>query len=959
MQPQESGNTHWKKLLEKGAAVLYNLRTRLQSQAWMKRGIEQVRPLLTLAWWQVCWEQLLAWSKKTLHRIRSFSWRKEDIQAEIKGLESKARAVLNRETLQEKAKQVKDKAQELGEKAKPLADQAQARAQALHKQSGPLSENAREKAKELSQKSKDLSSEAKMRLLAKVAALREEKGTPSGPIPENPLVSGLVWAGKWPFLQRWLEWWINLPIFRSEKLLNQFLLPTLLLSSLILLSSGICLYLYFRSNLNLTEEELRIEATQSLKDQIYQKYGTHVAGLSATVEQHILDNSTTSEIVADAPTFQELDIQKMEAFSRSLLRKDTNLLNVVVLTSEAVKRNIRTRRIGDTTRFLFTCCELPASRAISYAEIDEKSWMATMDDHKSAISDIFVNPINGEKYFYHASTIEDIKSTQLGTVLLRYNLNFAIRALQQNLSGNNYLVANDSLIVATSQDTIYPNIRVASYADTNRGRPVDYIFVVIDQIRQAATPQEAVMRLRKGAFIRDPALFEQQFTHILPGKLPDKPILEEDGEYWLSEEQALAILDLSFGQLLGLKKNRIGVLGSSQLSAGDGSILALAYLDSMRQAKQGVIVDDDYLISFATNQFGWLMVNQSSNTQYMAPIIAKNHFIVDRFRLANSRIFWFVMGVGLFVLFVFVVVTSGFVYRFTIPINKLATRIAEVRKVEGVSLEDQDGLTFIGDSIDAMEAELVEYIAKLEASNQDLDQYAHLVAHDLREPLRAINSYIELLVNKHRTDFDEDSLLFVEFIQDGAKRMDAMVKNLLQYSKLSQKLESASWVKVDLNDQVQLALANLNQLMEDNEVNLVIAELPTVTCKAAMLTMVFQNLIENAIKYRQPDVPLTIEISAEEHEQEWHIGVKDNGVGISVRMQSKVFQMFSRISPQDTQDGSGIGLASSRKIITYNGGKIWVESEGKNKGSCFMFSLPKRELPASAQPAVAASNEEG
>ena len=182
-------------------------------------------------------------------------------------------------------------------------------------------------------------------------------------------------------------------------------------------------------------------------------------------------------------------------------------------------------------------------------------------------------------------------------MLLRYILNFAISSLQNDMeTGMNYLIANDSLVVATSQDSLMPNIEVAAYEDRENKGPTDYVVAVINIIRQAQSREEAIAQLSKGAYIKDPVRFQRQFGGILPSDIPRQPRKNEAGEtYWLDQAQADAILNLSFGQLLGLKRSRIQNGGvSQQLSAADSKILVEAYMDSIREVGAGIIVDNDY-----------------------------------------------------------------------------------------------------------------------------------------------------------------------------------------------------------------------------------------------------------------------------------------------------------------------------------------------------------------------------
>lgn len=860
-------------------------------------------------------------------RIRKFSWSKENLQKEVQKLKAKSEEFAQSETLQKQREKLSAKAKELGNKAQTLKDSAT-----------PLLTQAKEKATNSALALSDKVSSSGSAENKKAPIWESKSGLP------DQLEILLLKLARLPWLGRFMEWWANLKIWQSDSLFFRSLLPFLALMSLVLSLAGIFLFGYTRSNLNQTEEELRIEASTSLTQDIRQKYATNIVERASELEQIILDNTTKTSIIADAPTFQDLNIQKMEEFSRSLMRKDSNLLNVLVLAKDEVKQAIRTRRIGDTTRFLFTCCELPPERRIHYDEINEARWLAELSTENAGISEIYLNPTNGEKYFYHGSNIEDFKGAQTGGLLLRYNLNFAIRTLQKGFrTGLNFLLANDSLVIASSEDTLMPPIPIIG-GDT-LSKPVDYIITVINLIRQSASQQEALSKLRKGSFIQNTKSFEEQFASILPGEVRQINELDSTGTaYLLSEAQAEAILNLSFGQLLGLKNRKASPNDSlPTLSLEDGHLLALAYLDSMKSIGTGVIVDDAYLLTFATNRFGWLMVNQSTNEQYMAPILAKNEFISTRFGKISSRLFWFTLITGLFFLLLFLLLITGVLYRFVKPINQLVEAVAETRKASGKPLSldpEADEIKYLGESFAELSLDLKSYIHKLELSNQELEQYAHVIAHDLREPLRMVSSYVSLLARKHEEDFDEVSQEFVNFAVDGTKRMDQMIRDVLDYATLAKKLEEAESTQINLKHPVEHAIDMLKNKIEESKTEITVQELPEVMCKDSYISIVFQNLIENAIKYRQESVPLKVKISSEKEAENWVISVDDNGRGIPAEGQGRIFEMFTRWNEQKNGESSGIGLATCRKIMEHNNGKIWAESEGEGFGASFKLSFP-------------------
>ncbi|MFK7924566.1 MAG: ATP-binding protein [Bacteroidia bacterium] len=871
-------------------------------------------------------------AKEFWQKLKSFKWSKENLQAQVLKLKAKSEELVQSDALQKQKERISAKAKELGNKAQELKQTAT-----------PLVVQAREKVSTTTLPafgghSDNIEADGKGSATLKKPIWESRSGMP------DSIEILLLKLARMPWLGRFMDWWANLKLWQSDTLFFRSLLPFLALMSLALALAGIFLFTYTRTNLSQTEDELRVEASESLTKDIQQKYATYIVERSSQLEQIILDNITKTEIVADAPTFQDLNIQKMEEFSRSLLRKDSNLLNILVLAKNEVKQAIRTRRIGDTTRFLFTCCELPDERRIHFDEINEARWLAELGKEDAGISEIYLNPANGEKYFYHGSNIEDFKGGQTGGLLLRYNLNFAIRTLQKNKrSGVNFLLAEDSLLIASSEDTLMPPIPIIG--GDSISKPIDYIIAVINLIRQSGNQAEALEKLRRGQFIRNSKTFQEQFQNILAGDIAQASQLDSTGTaYLLSEEQAEAILNLSFGQLLGLK-NRQTTRNDSlpQLSLEDSHLLAMAYLDSMKRIGTGIIVDEGYLLSFATNRFGWLMVNQSTNDQYMAPVLAKNNFITDRFDSISSRIFWFTLITGIFFLILFVLLITGVLYRFVKPINLLVEAVAETRKASGkpaLANDPIDEIKYLGESFAELSQDLQSYIQKLEISNQELEQYAHVIAHDLREPLRMVSSYVGLLVRKHTEDFDEVSQEFADFAISGTKRMDQMIRDVLDYATLPQKLNEIDSTPVSLNLPATHAIEMLKNKIEESACEITVEELPEVLCKESYISIVFQNLIENAIKYRQEEVPLEVLISAARTDDNWLISIKDNGRGFPPEALARIFEMFKRWNEPKDGESSGIGLATCRKIMEHNNGQVWAESAGEGHGATFILSFP-------------------
>lgn len=230
---------------------------------------------------------------------------------------------------------------------------------------------------------------------------------------------------------------------------------------------------------------------------------------------------------------------------------------------------------------------------------------------------------------------------------------------------------------------------------------------------------------------------------------------------------------------------------------------------------------------------------------------------------------------------------------------------------------------------------------ELERSNHELEQFTYATSHDLQEPLRMINSYIQLLNKRYGDKLDEDAQTFLGFATEGAERMQELINDLLSLSKVSS--SENRFMQVDIGKTVDRALQNLRMSTEESNAQITVNELPELNVDATQISQLFQNLIGNAIKYRHKDTAPQITISAKKHKNSYVFSVADNGIGIPKEHFERVFTIFQRLHTRTEYPGNGIGLSICSKIIDKHGGKIWVESI-TGKGSTFYFSLPvKRE----------------
>ncbi len=235
-------------------------------------------------------------------------------------------------------------------------------------------------------------------------------------------------------------------------------------------------------------------------------------------------------------------------------------------------------------------------------------------------------------------------------------------------------------------------------------------------------------------------------------------------------------------------------------------------------------------------------------------------------------------------------------------------------------------------------SELRDLERDLKRSNTELQQFAYVASHDMKEPLRMVTSYLGLLEKNNKDKLDPKSKEYVHYALDGAKRMAGMIDDLLAYSRVETKGNELSMV--DMNDVLVTVLRDLRMGIKESGASVTNEALPSVTADRRQMAQLLQNLVGNAIKYRSEEAP-QIHISAHEDGRDWVFAVADNGIGIDPRYKDRLFQMFQRLHTRDEYEGTGMGLAISKKIIERHGGRIWFESK-PGEGSTFYFSIPTR-----------------
>jgi signal transduction histidine kinase len=275
--------------------------------------------------------------------------------------------------------------------------------------------------------------------------------------------------------------------------------------------------------------------------------------------------------------------------------------------------------------------------------------------------------------------------------------------------------------------------------------------------------------------------------------------------------------------------------------------------------------------------------------------------------------------------------------------RQIAAELSEVRQARAQ-------VEWINDQLKVQAEELTR-------SNRDLEQFAYVASHDLQEPLRKVASFCQLLQRRYAGKLDERADQYIAFAVDGAQRMQRLINDLLAFSRIGRL--TAGFTDVDLN-RVLAEVRSQLEVRAGEDAEILWADLPTVEGEEPLLTTLFVNLIGNSLKFRRPDVPPVIRVSAEldDNGKEWRVNVRDNGIGIEAEFADKVFVIFQRLHARDAYEGTGIGLAIVKKIVEYHGGRIWLDLD-VDEGTSINFTLPVLAgVPVPVAPATETTNRE-
>jgi signal transduction histidine kinase len=267
---------------------------------------------------------------------------------------------------------------------------------------------------------------------------------------------------------------------------------------------------------------------------------------------------------------------------------------------------------------------------------------------------------------------------------------------------------------------------------------------------------------------------------------------------------------------------------------------------------------------------------------------------------------------------------------------------------------DLDEVREARERIEWVNSQLQKQAEELTRSNRDLEQFAYVASHDLQEPLRKVASFCQLLQRRYAGQLDERADQYIAFAVDGAQRMQRLINDLLAFSRIGRL--TTGFTEVDMNKVMGDVAGQTEAARQYADAELTWGEMPVIRGEEPLLTNLLANLVSNSIKFRRPDVPPKVHVSARLVGDEWEISCQDNGIGIEPEFADKIFVIFQRLHAKDAYPGTGIGLAIVKKIVEYHGGRVWVDTD-TGEGTAIRFTLPA--LPEDVAAAAAAAEADG
>lgn len=313
---------------------------------------------------------------------------------------------------------------------------------------------------------------------------------------------------------------------------------------------------------------------------------------------------------------------------------------------------------------------------------------------------------------------------------------------------------------------------------------------------------------------------------------------------------------------------------------------------------------------------------------------------LDRLTVALTVLFAVLLALG---------AGLAFVIRYAVlkPIDQLTEQVRTVAAGDfdhRLGVDRPAELSELSSHVDSMRGRIVsawrsasDQAEELRRSNGELEQFAYVASHDLQEPLRKVASFTQMLEQRYGPQLDERARQYIHYAVDGAKRMQLLINDLLDFSRVGR--VSSERVATDSGEALTRALDNLSAKLEDSGAMVTHDDLPLVKGNRLQLTQLFQNLVENAVKFRSEEPP-RVRVEARRTGDMWEFSCSDNGIGVEPKYADRIFLIFQRLHPRDVYPGTGIGLALCRKIVEYHGGQLWLDGTAGDRGATFRWTLP-------------------
>lgn len=369
--------------------------------------------------------------------------------------------------------------------------------------------------------------------------------------------------------------------------------------------------------------------------------------------------------------------------------------------------------------------------------------------------------------------------------------------------------------------------------------------------------------------------------------------------------------------------------------------------DILERAKQGVQSASTYENYRGKQVFGtyqlvnngeWIAVNE----------IERN----EVYRTFNQQLIVLIIIIGIVLTFG-IIVMLRISYLIEHPVHHLLKGVQRLKKGDYQYKIDYSGMKTapvellqlceafnqMSQNIQDNELELKRQKEELASSNAELEQFAYVASHDLQEPLRMVASYVQLLAKRYQGKLDQDADDFIHYAVDGSQRMQNLINDLLVFSRVGTKGKELR--SVDFEVVLHHVLANLQHAIQESDARVTHDPLPTLMADSTQMVQLLQNLVGNAIKFRDANRPPIIHIGIKQQDKGWLFSVHDNGIGFDPRYRDRIFLIFQRLHNKTKYQGTGIGLSICKKIVERHGGKIWVESEAGHS-TTFYFTLPDR-----------------